>query len=134
MELRKGILYPIATLAKKIKCLILRKLFLKYLFNRNSYSPEHYSIKWRARMIRIKCTNPDCTAPRGIFFFDEKATGTAGPSRQGEPNALDYAIECPFCGTLNRVWLKNPNMTKRERELSVGIRTRIVRKNPIDFK
>ena len=83
-------------------------------------------------MIRIRCINPHCTAPDGIFEFDEKATGTAGPSGPKGPNALDYAIECPYCGTLNMVWLKNPNST--ERELSVGIRARIVRKDPLDFK
>lgn len=61
-----------------------------------------------------------------------KAIGTTGLSEPDAEHAIDYAIECPYCGTLNRVWLTNPKMTKREG--SVGIRARIVKKNPIGFK
>lgn len=57
-------------------------------------------------MIRIKCINPKCTAPSGIFEFDDSKIGAAGPASLNEPSAMRYIINCPFCNTKNMVWLK----------------------------
>jgi hypothetical protein len=88
-------------------------------------------------MIRIRCINPYCTAPDGIFVFDEKAVGTAGPSKKGEQNAQRYAVECPFCGTLNMVWLNNPKRISIDdfsKKASVDMDMILVKKGLTDFK
>ena len=59
-------------------------------------------------MIRIKCVNPNCTAPDGKFFWDERAhvEGGGGLAKPGENGAVSFVAECPYCGTENKIWLK----------------------------
>ncbi len=55
-------------------------------------------------MIRVKCANPKCTAPDGVFYWERK-TGYE-EAKTGEPGAVSFIVECSFCGTRNKVWLK----------------------------
>jgi hypothetical protein len=59
-------------------------------------------------MIRIKCTNTHCTAPDGVFSWDERAhvEGGGGLAEPGEEGAVSFVAECLYCGTENKVWLK----------------------------
>jgi hypothetical protein len=78
-------------------------------------------------MIRIKCINPKCTAPDGIFEFDDSKIGAAGPSGPEAPSAMRYVIDCPYCGTKNMVWLKRPSASYRMSAI-------IVKDEPQDFR
>jgi hypothetical protein len=57
-------------------------------------------------MARIKCINPKCTAPEGIFSVnDEDYLEPSGRFvRSGTPEAVDIIIRCPECGAENKVW------------------------------
>ena len=59
-------------------------------------------------MLRIKCINPNCTAPEGKFAWDERArvNGGSGVAQPGESGALSFIADCPYCGTENKIWLK----------------------------
>jgi hypothetical protein len=57
-------------------------------------------------MIRIKCINPKCTAPQGKFPWDDRAHADGDPAQPGEPGAVAFILECPYCGIENKVWLK----------------------------
>lgn len=59
-------------------------------------------------MIRIKCVNPNCTAPDGVFSWDERAhvEGGGGLAEPGDVGAVSFIAECPHCGTENKIWLK----------------------------
>ena len=78
-------------------------------------------------MIRIKCINSKCTAPDGVFEFDEVAIGATGPSSYGAPFAMRYVIDCPYCGTKNMVWLERPSA-------SYHMNAIIVKDEPQDFR
>jgi hypothetical protein len=56
-------------------------------------------------MIHIKCINPSCTAPEGKFSWDDRARAEGGPAQPGEPGALVFIADCPYCGAENKVWL-----------------------------
>ncbi len=58
-------------------------------------------------MIRIKCANPHCTAPDGVFSWDERAhvEGGGGLAEPGEEGAVSFVAECPYCGYENKIWL-----------------------------
>ena len=62
-------------------------------------------------MIRIKCVNPNCTAPEGKFLWDERAhvEGSEGVAEPGDPDAVAFIVECPHCGHENKIYLKLPN-------------------------
>ena len=56
-------------------------------------------------MLRVKCINPKCTAPEGKFMWDDLAHAEGGAAAPREPGALAFIVECPFCGTENKIWL-----------------------------
>ena len=56
-------------------------------------------------MIRVKCINPKCAAPQGKFAWDERAQAEGGPAQPEETGAISFLVDCPFCGTENKVWL-----------------------------
>lgn len=56
-------------------------------------------------MIRIKCTNPNCTAPERRFAWDDLAHAEGGPAQPGDMGAISFLVDCPYCGTENKVWL-----------------------------
>ncbi len=56
-------------------------------------------------MIHIKCINPSCTAPEGKFSWEDRARAEGGPAQPGEPGALVFIADCPYCGAENKVWL-----------------------------
>lgn len=58
-------------------------------------------------MIRIKCVNPRCTSPNGVFPWDERAhvEGGGGLAEPGEADAVSFVAECPYCGRENKIWL-----------------------------
>jgi hypothetical protein len=67
-------------------------------------------------MFRIKCINSDCTAPDGQFPWDDRAHAEGGSAQPGEPGAIAFLVECPHCGTENKVWLhkaKRPDSVTR---------------------
>lgn len=101
----------------------IKRIFTR--FNRKSYFQEHPST---VRMLHIKCVNPNCTAPFGIFEFDDEAVGAAGPSGPSMPLAQRYVISCPYCGAKNMVWLKRPN------SISSHMDVIIVKDEPQDFR
>ncbi len=78
-------------------------------------------------MIHIKCINPNCTAPDGVFEFDDEAIGAAGPSGPKGPSGMRYVIDCPYCGTQNMIWLKRPST-------SYHMDVIIVKDEPQDFR
>jgi hypothetical protein len=57
-------------------------------------------------MICIKCINPKCTATEGKFAWDDRAHAEGGPAQPGEHGAVAFIVECSYCGTENKVWLK----------------------------
>lgn len=66
---------------------------------------------WRRQdilMLRVKCINPNCTAPEGKFTWDERAhvNRYGGVAQPDEPEALSFLVDCPYCGIENKVWLK----------------------------
>ena len=77
-------------------------------------------------MIRIKCRNPDCTAPDHIFEYDDNRIGANGLGDSDSPDSVLYFIDCPFCQTVNPVWLKRKG-------LSYGLDVIIVKDEPLDF-
>jgi hypothetical protein len=79
--------------------------------------------------LRIKCVNEKCTAPEGIFEFDEHDLGTSGPTDPKDPNAREFIVKCPFCGTMNSIWLKT-----KEHSISYSMDVTIVKDTPLDFK
>lgn len=83
-------------------------------------------------MIQIKCRNPECTAPGGIFEFDESAFGAIGPGTayitDKTKNIKPFIIECPFCHTDNLVRLEMPYGA------AYGMDVIIVKDRPLDFK
>ena len=64
-------------------------------------------------MLRVKCTNPNCTAPEGEFLWDERAhvEGDGGLAQPGEAGAISFLADCPYCDNENKIWLKK---VKRE--------------------
>lgn len=70
-------------------------------------------------MIRIKCVNPNCTAPDGAFPWDERAHVEDGGrlAEPGEEGAVSFVAECPYCGTENKIWLKR---VKKEDSVTRG--------------
>ena len=56
-------------------------------------------------MLRIKCINSSCTALEGKFLWDDRAHAEGGPAQPREPGALAFIVDCPYCGTENKVWL-----------------------------
>ena len=57
-------------------------------------------------MLRIKCINSKCTAPVGKFPWDDRTHAEDGPAQPGEFGAVAFIVECPCCGTENKVWLR----------------------------
>jgi hypothetical protein len=69
-------------------------------------------------MIRISCVNANCTAPDGVFSWDEGASVEGGGdlAEPGEEGAVSFVAECPYCGTENKIWLsrvKKENVVRR---------------------
>ena len=62
-------------------------------------------------MLRIKCINSSCTALEGKFLWDDRARAEGGPAQPGEPGAVAFIVECPYCGTENKVWLRKVKKT-----------------------
>jgi hypothetical protein len=58
-------------------------------------------------MIIIKCINPKCFAPDGRFEWDERLSleSNGRVAKQGDPGARSFVIDCPYCGTHNKIWL-----------------------------
>ena len=79
--------------------------------------------------IHIKCVNEKCTAPEGIFEFDQHNLGTSGPAKPDDPDAREFVVKCPFCGTMNSIWLKI-----EEHSTSYRLGATIVKDIPLDFK
>ena len=94
-----------------------------YGYRRRLYSTDDQ------HMIGIKCINPKCTAPDGVFVFDETSIGASGISEKGKPGAFLYIIECPYCGTENMVWLNRTISSA-----SYGMDVIIVKKDSQDFR
>lgn len=59
-------------------------------------------------MIRIKCSNPNCTSPIKSFGWDETAEvdHSGGMAQPHERGAVRVIVVCPCCGTENAVWVK----------------------------
>jgi hypothetical protein len=93
----------------------IKKLFTRH--NHKSYFQEHPSL---SHMIRVKCINPECSAPDKIFEFDERSVGAIGPAKPNEEGAAWYIITCPFCGTRNKISLKKKDESVSLRR-SIGI-------------
>lgn len=84
---------------------------------------------WKSSKVRIKCVNENCTAPGRIFEFEEKNLGTSGPAKPNDLDAREFVVKCPFCGTMNSIWLK-----MRPSSVSYGMGVTIVKDTPLDFK
>jgi hypothetical protein len=58
-------------------------------------------------MLRIKCYNPNCTAPDRIFTWNERphllAEGCL--AQEGDDGAVSFVVQCKHCGTKNKVWV-----------------------------
>ncbi|MGZ4846426.1 MAG: hypothetical protein ACXV3D_00325 [Halobacteriota archaeon] len=56
-------------------------------------------------MTRVRCINPKCTAPEGIFTLDKEEY--LEPDGQfvkpGTPGAVDIVVQCTECGAENKV-------------------------------
>jgi len=83
-----------------------------------SFSPEK---------LHIKCVNPNCTAPDHIFEFDERNLGTHGAGSPHDSNSREFIVKCPFCGTMNSIWLMID-----ERSASYRMSATIVRDTPLE--
>lgn len=77
--------------------------------------------------LHIKCVNPDCTAPDHIFEFDERNLGTHGAGSREDHDSREFIVKCPFCGTMNSIWLK---IDKHSASYRVG--ATIVRDTPLE--
>ncbi|VVB72325.1 Uncharacterised protein [uncultured archaeon] len=58
----------------------------------------------------IKCYNPNCTAPLGIFFWRSAPEGVL--AEPFEPGANSFIVKCPFCNMDNAVWVKKVRLEK----------------------
>jgi hypothetical protein len=56
-------------------------------------------------MLRIKCINPKCTAPVGKFTLDDSSHAEGGAAAPGDKGAISFLVDCPYCGTENKIWL-----------------------------
>jgi hypothetical protein len=59
-------------------------------------------------MVTIKCINPKCSAPDGKFEWDEHPSleSDGRVVKLGDPGAKSFVVECPCCGTSNKIWLE----------------------------
>lgn len=59
-------------------------------------------------MIRVKCSNPNCTSPTRSFDWDETAevVDSGGIAQPHERGAVRVIAVCPFCVAENVVWVK----------------------------
>ena len=88
-----------------------------------------YITKFLPEKIRVKCINEKCTAPERIFEFDERNLGTSGPGSKNDPTSREFIIKCPFCGTMNSIWLK---VDERSASASYRIGATIVRDTTLE--
>jgi hypothetical protein len=58
-------------------------------------------------MIRIRCINPNCTAPDRIFSWNERPHLQADGrlARKGDDGAVSFVERCPFCATKNKFYV-----------------------------
>ncbi|HPS92235.1 MAG TPA: hypothetical protein PKV33_08765 [Methanothrix sp.] len=58
-------------------------------------------------MLKIQCCNEKCTAPEGIFPWDERPNLQADGklARKGEEGAVSFVERCPFCGMKNKFYV-----------------------------
>jgi DNA-directed RNA polymerase subunit RPC12/RpoP len=97
--------------------------FIKRIFNllnRKGYFQEPLSL---VQMIDIKCVNPKCTAPDRIFEFDMVGARATRLAKSGEIGSESLVVRCPYCGTLNKVFLFKEKQ-KIPQGTSIGITKR----------
>jgi hypothetical protein len=58
-------------------------------------------------MLKIKCCNPDCSAPDGIFTWNERSHLLAEGrlAQEGDDGALSFVVQCKYCGTKNKIYV-----------------------------
>jgi hypothetical protein len=58
-------------------------------------------------MLKILCCNEKCTAPGGIFQWDERPHLQADGklARKGDDEAVSFVERCPSCGTRNKFYV-----------------------------
>jgi len=58
-------------------------------------------------MILIKCVNLECTASNRVFSWNERShLEVEGKiAQEGENGAISFLVDCPYCGTENKIWL-----------------------------
>jgi hypothetical protein len=58
-------------------------------------------------MIKIKCCNNKCSAPDGIFIWNERphllAEGRL--AQEGDDGAVSFVVQCKHCGTKNKIYV-----------------------------
>ena len=58
-------------------------------------------------MLKIQCCNEKCTAPSGIFLWNEcphlQADGKL--AKKGDSGAVSFVERCPYCGTRNKFYV-----------------------------
>jgi len=90
-------------------------------FNRKGYSPEQPAM---TQMVQIRCINPKCEACENYFDFDPYPYRAIRVAEKGEEGAESFIIECPKCGTYNKIYL----ILQKEKELTfcqkIGLRKR----------
>jgi len=55
-------------------------------------------------MIRVKCINPNAPPARQVRLGRTRPS-RGGPAQPEETGAISFLVDCPFCGTENKVWL-----------------------------
>ena len=106
---------------------------LSFLSWRNLFGhPRRFILGDGQYMISVKCRNPECTAPSGVFEFDEVSFGAIGPgttyATDKDRNVKPFIIECPFCHSDNLVRLEMPHGA------AYGMDVIIVKDRPLDLK
>lgn len=63
-------------------------------------------------MIRVRCINPNCSAPSKTFQWDETkyVDSDGGIAQPDEPGAIRIVVCCPYCQTEMGVWVKKARM------------------------
>lgn len=66
-------------------------------------------------MIRIKCSNPECSNTEKVFEWDESndVKPGCGVSEVFRPGAETLLVSCPHCGFENKIWVVCPSGRKR---------------------
>lgn len=96
--------------------------FIKKALNRKDYFQESPSL---VRMVKIKCVNPECTAPDGIFEFDMVGARAIRLAKPREIGSEALIIRCQFCDTLNKVYL-----IREKQEIPQGMSIGITKRPP----